>query len=121
MKIKVLANKLSVCQVRTPSHIPVNSAPLFVGITEDEISVVCNTLDVPENAVAIENNWRALKIEGILEFSLVGILSKISTLLADEGNSIFAISTFNTDYILVKQNDLDKSIDILVSNNYEMI
>lgn len=121
MKIKVLKNKLSICQVSTINHIPINSNPLFVGIVEDEISVVCNTIDVPKNTVAIENNWRALKIEDILDFSLVGILSKLSTLLADEGISIFAISTFNTDYILVKQNDLDKAIDILFSNNYEMI
>lgn len=56
MKIKVLANKLFVSQVITPSHIPVNSSPLFIGITEDEISVMCNTLDILENAVATENN-----------------------------------------------------------------
>lgn len=68
-----------------------------------------------------ENNWRILKVEGSLDFSLVGVLSSISTVLAHNQISIFAISTFDTDYILIKDKDINNAINVLSSANYEVI
>ena len=68
-----------------------------------------------------EDNWRGFRIQDILDFSLIGILSKISTLMADNEIGIFAISTFNTDYILVKEKNFEKSLEILEENGYQII
>ena len=63
---------------------------------------------------------KILRINGILNFNLVGILSKISTILANENISIFVMSTFNTDYIMVKKENIKNAIEILKKNNYEI-
>ncbi|WP_346771735.1 ACT domain-containing protein [Anoxynatronum buryatiense] len=68
-----------------------------------------------------EKDWKMLKVEGPLDFSLIGILSSISTVLAQRKISIFAISTFDTDYILLKSQDFDNAIQALTSEGYEVI
>ncbi len=91
----------------------------FIAKTSDELSIV-----VPQScklsSTSIEENWRALKVLGPLDFSLTGILAKISAVLADEKISIFAISTFDTDYILVKQTQLSTAISALEQHNYQI-
>ena len=67
-----------------------------------------------------EKDWRALKINSILEFELVGIISKISTILANNQISIFVLSTYNTDYILVKKNKIEETISLLENNGYQI-
>ncbi len=68
---------------------------------------------------AREDGWRAFRIEGVLDFSLTGILSAISGILAENGIGIFAVSTYNTDYILVKAENLVKALDVLREAGYE--
>ena len=87
----------------------------FIGKTDEEISLVCETNDVPENTIEREDGWRGFRIQGILDFSLIGILSKLSGILADNKIGIFAVSTFNTDYILVKDADFEKSLAVLLN------
>lgn len=60
-----------------------------------------------------DDGWKAFRIQGILDFSLIGILAKIATVLADNGISIFAVSTYNTDYVLIKKENYQKALDIL--------
>ena len=84
----------------------------------EEKSLVCPISLVPGNTIEREDDWRAFRIEGVLDFSLIGILSKISSLLAANKIGIFAISTFNTDYILTKKEDFDKAIDVLKAEGY---
>ena len=84
----------------------------------EEKSLVCPISLVPGNTIEREDGWRAFRIEGVLDFSLIGILSKISSLLAANKIGIFAISTFNTDYILTKKEDFDKAIDVLKAEGY---
>jgi len=93
----------------------------FISITktEDEISIV-SVSGTLEHFDEKEDAWKILKISGILDFGLIGIISKISTILADQGISIFVISTYNTDYIMVKKDTLEKTIKILEQNNYEI-
>lgn len=91
--------------------------------TEDELSIVCLEKTIPLNIKEekCEIGWRILKIEGPLDFSLVGILAKISTLMADNGISIFAISTYDTDYILIKENNIKKAVNTLIAKGYKII
>lgn len=80
--------------------------------------MVCNTNLLPKNVIECDNGWKAFRIQGVLDFSLIGILSKISALLAENKIGIFVVSTYNTDYILTKEEKFNKSIEILESNGY---
>ena len=75
---------------------------------------------MPANTTERENGWRAFRIEGILDFSLIGILAKISTCLAENDIGIFAISTFNTDYILTKAENFEKVVKTLEAKGYKI-
>lgn len=121
MKIKRLTMPLSVIQVESISDIDLSITPLFLGKTEDELSVVLPTENVPSKLLSREDDWKGFKIEGVLDFSLVGILAKISSLLADANISIFAISTYNTDYILVKTTQFDEGLKILENSDYQLL
>lgn len=120
MKLTLLKEKLSVYQVADLNEIKMDATPLFIGKTADELSVVSPTDVVPSHIIKREDNWNAFKIEGPLDFSLVGILAKIATLLANVGISIFAVSTYDTDYILIKSNKLIETIEQLENNDYEV-
>jgi len=93
----------------------------FISITrtKDELSIIAQKNEL-NGFLEVENGWKIFKINGILNFSLVGILSKISTILANENISIFVMSTFNTDYIMVKKENIKNAIEILIKNNYEI-
>ena len=97
-----------------------NAEFCFVAKTDEENSLVCRTDNVPNNVTEREDGWRAFRIEGVLDFSLIGILSKISSALAEEKIGIFAVSTFNTDYILVKKEDEKRALDKLKGIGYEV-
>ena len=98
-----------------------NTEYCFIGKTEDENSLVCFTSDVPQNAIKRDNGWKVFRIQGILDFSLIGILSRISGILAKESISDFAVSTFNTDYIFVKNRNYEKAMEILKQNGYSIV
>lgn len=121
MEIKKLEYRFSVCKVKDYSQVHFNSRFCFTGKTDEEWSLVCMTEDVPENVTAQEDGWRAFRIQGVLDFSLIGILSRITTILAENKIGIFAISTFNTDYILVKEEQLDTALETLAKAGYEIV
>ena len=118
MELKIINQDFSICKVEDLSQIDYSDKFCFISKTDEELSLVCNTNLVPENAIACDNGWKAFRIQGILDFSLIGILSKISKLLAENEIGIFAVSTYNTDYILTKEENFDKSIKILENNGY---
>lgn len=120
MKIKKISHDFSVCQVEDYSLANIDSEYCFFGKTDEEKSLVCITSEVPENAVQRDDGWKAFRIEGVLDFSLIGILAKIAELLADNNIPIFAISTYNTDYILIKKENYQKGLDILEKAGYEI-
>lgn len=103
------------------SNINVDNEFLFIGKTDEEISVVCDEEYIPSDCIDISKNWKCIKIIGTLDFSLIGILSKISTILAENNIGIFVVSTYNTDYILVKQDKIDLAKKCLEKNNYTFI
>lgn len=120
MRIKVLTVTLAVCKVEDYSQVDLDREFVFTGKTDEENSLVCPENMIPGNAYAVDRGWRGLRIEGVLDFSLIGILSKISGILAANDIGIFAISTFNTDYILTKSENLDKAIKALSDEGYEI-
>ena len=118
MELKKLPYDLTVCKVKSENDIDLNKGFYFVGKTDEEISLVCKTSDAPQDTVEREDGWKCFKIQGVLDFSLIGILSKISNVLAENKIGIFAVSTYNTDYILVKENDFEKALNLLSQNGY---
>ena len=121
MEIKKIAFDFSVCKVENYSQVKLDSQYCFVGKTEEEKSLVCITEDAPANVTDREDGWKAFRIQGVLDFSLIGILARISGILAEHKIGIFAISTFNTDYILTKRENYERALDALRDAGYEIV
>lgn len=120
MKIKVLPQDFSVCKLSDLKSIDFSDEYLFLAKTDEEISLVCSSERTPADVIVCESGWRGFRIEGTLDFALVGILAKISTVLAEHGISIFAVSTYNTDYVLTKAVNLDQAVAVLQSQGWEI-
>lgn len=118
MELKIINQDFSICKVEDLSQVDYSDEFCFIGKTDEELSLVCSTKLMPKNAIECDNGWKAFRIQGVLDFSLIGILSKISTLLANNQIGIFAVSTYNTDYILIKEENFEKSINALEQNGY---
>ena len=118
--LKTLDARLSVCKVEDYSGVDILKPYTFTGATDEELSLVCPVDAVPDNTTERDDGWKAFRIVGILDFSLIGILSKISAVLADNGVGIFAISTYNTDYILTKEENFGKALKVLAEAGYEI-
>ena len=121
MAIKKIDHNFSVCQVEDYSHVNLNSEYSFIGKTDEEKSLVCITDEVPANVIQRDDGWKAFRIQGVLDFSLIGILAKIAAALADNGISIFAVYTYNTDYVLMKKENYQKALDVLKALGYMII
>lgn len=118
MEIKKIEYDLTVCKLKSEKDIDLTKKFYFVGKTDEEISLVCLTEDTPTDTLEREDGWRAFRIQGVLDFSLIGILAKISTILAENKIGIFVVSTFNTDYILVKKENFDRALVLLEQHGY---
>ena len=119
LTLKLLKETYGVCRLNPDEILPdwVRKSDFFsITATSEELSVVCVQNCIPEH-IRCEKDWRILQVEGTLDFSLIGILSSISTILAHNKISIFVISTFDTDYILVKDKDIDAAILALKSES----
>lgn len=116
MQLIVLPDNLAVCRLSPSEDVPIwvwrEKSLLSVTFTADELSVVCASENVP-NDVQCERDWRAMKVQGPLEFSLTGILASLAGPLAEAGIAIFALSTYDTDYILVKEDVLQQAVTVL--------
>ncbi len=115
MDIERIEGAFTVCKVGSVSDIP-QGRYTFTAITDEEISLVCPSENVPENTLERSDGWRAFRVKGTLDFSLVGILAKIAGALADEGISLFAVSTYNTDYILVSAENYERAVKLAERN-----
>lgn len=121
MQIKVLDCDFSVCKVQNYSKVNFKGEYFFLGKTDEENSLVCTTENIPSNVVEHDDNWKAFRIAGVLDFSLIGILSEISALLAQNSIGIFAVSTYNTDYIFTKKENFHKALNVLKNSGYEIV
>ncbi|NMP16636.1 ACT domain-containing protein [Thalassotalea sp. Y01] len=121
--LEVLANTFTIHSFTPETKIPeqvFTAGVFFIGKTHDELSIVLPT-SFELQSLEAESDWRALEVLGPLGFSLTGILSDISGVLAKQEISIFAISTFDTDYILVKNHTLANAISALRRAEYLVI
>ena len=121
MEIRKLNQDFSVCKVMDYSLVNMDAEYSFIGKTDEEKSLVCITGDVPSNVIERDDGWKGFRIQGVLDFSLIGILSKIAEILAENSISMFAISTYNTDYVLIKKENYQKALDILEHSGYEIV
>jgi len=121
MELKRIDCKLTICKVTEVSSINLESDFYFIGKTDEEVSLVCKTEDTPINTVERDDGWRGFRIQGVLDFSLIGILSKLSGILAEHKIGIFAVSTYNTDYILVKEENFERALNVLAAEGYTVV
>ena len=121
MVLEKLPYALTVCKLSKAADIDFNADFYFVARTDEELSLVCKTADTPAATTERDDGWRGFRIQGVLDFSLIGILSKLSGILAECGIGIFAVSTYNTDYILVKSENFDRAADALADAGYTLI
>lgn len=121
MTIQALPDAFSVCKVADYTLVDREAMFCFTGRTDAERSLVCRTQDVPDNVTAQEDGWRAMRITGTLDFSLIGVLAGISAVLAENGIGIFALSTYDTDYILTKQETYARALQLLAQAGYRIM
>ena len=121
MQLKKLPYDLTVCKVASLADVDLDSEFFFLGKTDEELSLVCRTEDTPAATVERDDGWKGFRIEGVLEFSMVGILSKLSGILAENEIGLFAVSTYNTDYILVKEANFAKALEVLAAEGYTIV
>jgi hypothetical protein len=111
----VVPDLYAVCRLDARASVPTWAiAGSFFSITRsaEELSIVCSQDAVPDG-VHSERGWRCLRVAGTMPFSAIGILASLTAPLAEAGISVFAISTFDTDYLLVKEKDLAATVDVL--------
>jgi len=114
MTLEVLEKEYVICKLDKIEKVPKNAGFYSLTVTDKEISLVCEAEHTPKSCTA-ETGFRAMRIKGILDFSLTGIIAWISGILAQAGISIFTVSTYDTDYVLVREEDLEQSVNVLKS------
>jgi hypothetical protein len=118
--MRVLAESLSVCRLPpgAPWPKPEHPTSIFsVTRTAHEVSVVCHASDEPTGAV-VEPGWRCLEVAGPLDFGMVGVMAGITACLARAAVSVFVLSTYDTDYVLVREQDLQTAVTSLARDGY---
>jgi len=115
LKLQILPEKFAICHFDRDTKIPDWAKEIYfcsITRTDDELSIVCPQDKIPGGALC-EKNWRCFKVEGPLPLSLIGIISSLSKPLADAKIPIFCISTYETDYLLVEDENLKRAREIL--------
>ncbi|MBQ2829415.1 MAG: ACT domain-containing protein [Oscillospiraceae bacterium] len=120
MELKPLDGVFSICKVADASLVNREADFCFTAKTDEECSLVCPTDMAPENAIERDDGWRAFRIQGALDFSLIGVLARISGILAENGIGIFVISTFRTDYVLTKEENFARALAALQAAGYRI-
>ena len=121
MKLEILPYDLTVCKVKDVKAVNTDAEFFFLGKTDEELSLVCRTEDTPAHTTERDDGWNGFRIEGVLEFSMIGILSKLSGILAEHRIGLFAVSTYNTDYILVKKENFEAALEALAAEGYTIV
>ena len=120
LTLYLLDAEFTVCKATDFSEVDLTQEYCFLGKTDEECSIVCPTEQVPGNVTERDDGWRGFRIQGVLDFSLMGILAPIATMLAENKIGIFAVSTFNTDYILVKKENMAGAMTALREAGYSV-
>ena len=113
-----LPHELTVCKIASMGDIDLAAGFFFIAKTDEELSLVCRTEEAPTRTTQREDGWRGFRVRGTLDFSLVGILSGLCGVLAEHKIAVFAVSTYNTDYILVRADQFDRAADAFRAAGY---
>ena len=120
MKLKAIDVDLSICNLTGAAQVDFSREFTFLAHTDEELSLVCPTDSAPTAMAERDDGWRAFRIEAQLDFSLVGVLAQITAILAQANIAIFAISTYNTDYVLTRKERFDEALAVLQAAGYEI-
>lgn len=124
MKLLLIQGSFSILRYPPEQRIPEwahsSNTLLSITYTKEELSIVCPSEIIEAGYTKIEEGWACFKVDGPLDFSLTGVISAIASPLSIQEVSIFSLSTYDTDYILVKQENLQKAIKALQSNGFEI-
>jgi len=123
MKLSVLDGLYSVCRLGPRDSLPAwidRGGFWTITRTSDELSVVCLQAGVPSD-VRAEKDWRILQVQGPLDFGLTGVLASLAVPLAEAEISIFSVSTFDTDYLLVKDEKIEKARQSLEQKGFTFV
>jgi len=118
MELQKIDCDFTICKINHIQHVDFMREFVFLSKTPDEISLVCETKYTPSDVIVSESGWKALKVSGVLDFGMIGVIANISKILAEIAISIFVVSTYNTDYILLKAENFDKGIQALIRKGY---
>lgn len=124
LNLIILNETYAICRFKADSDFPdwISDSEFYsLTKTKDELSLVCQQNDSLSQAIEINKDWRIIKVSGPLDFSLTGIIAEISGILAENKIPVFTISTYQTDYFLVKGQDINKAIDSLKYSGYDII
>ena len=121
MQLQIIPGTFVVCKIPDATRANLNDDFYFLSRTDEELSLVCREESIPDNHTETESGWNMFRVSGILDFSLTGILSNLAGILAQANVGIFAVSTYNTDYILLKAENLPRAMDALRSAGHTFI
>ena len=123
LSLTILPDTFAICQLKESAPVPdwARAGDFFsITRTNDELSIVCLQTNVPEGTTG-DKGWRCLKVQGPFDFSAVGIVASLAEPLARAGISIFVVSTYNTDYLLVKEGNLEKAVAVLSEQGHTVL
>lgn len=117
--LELLADTFAICRLAPDAPAPKTLGGEFLSITRtpDELSVACREADIPAGA-DVERGWRCFRVAGKLDFSVVGLIAALTSVLAQVDISVFVVSTYDTDYLLVKESDAARAVDALTDAGY---
>ena len=121
MTLQLLGQTFTVCQLNSIAAADLSAPFTFLARTDEEISLVCPVEACPSNALNRQDGWRCLRIVGVLDFSLIGILARVADCLANAQVPLFAVSTYNTDYILFREQHTSAALNALKAAGYDIL
>lgn len=121
MTLQLLGQTFTVCQLNSIAAADLSAPFTFLARTDEEISLVCPVQSCPSGALNRQDGWRCLRIVGVLDFSLIGILARVADCLANAQVPLFAVSTYNTDYILFREQRTSAALNALKAAGYDIL
>ena len=121
MTLQLLNQTFTVCQLNSIAEADLSAPFTFLARTDEEISLVCPVQSCPSSALNRQDGWRCLRIAGVLDFSLIGILARVADCLANAQVPLFAVSTYNTDYILFREQHTSAALNALKKTGYDIL
>jgi hypothetical protein len=123
LSLKILPHRMAVCRFEPTAPLPgwIGETDFYSFTrTEAELTIVCPETQLAPGTTS-ETGWRCFKVQGLLDFAEIGIILSLTQPLAENGVAVFVISTFDTDYFMVKEKDLAKAIDALTAKGHQVL